>query len=293
MSFKNKLILGAAQFSGAYGFDKARYNLTKKEIKKIFICMKNNGIGFLDTSLEYNGVSKKIRLYKTKKLKFITKIKFRNDDLTKKNEKQIKDIIYRRLLFSKKEINIKYFHSLLIHNFELLEPNNQKKLFNVLLNLKKNKELSKIGFSIYDFKKLKFTLKKFRPDIIQCPYNIFDRRLNDIKLKKIIKEKKISVHVRSIFLQGLLLLDPANLPKKFLKWKNKFTEWHDWSKKKEIKKIDAIFSFLKDNKDIDKVIFGVQDLKQLKEILDLKIKKIKIPNCLESKDKNLISPNLW
>ena len=30
---------------------------------------------------------------------------------------------------------------------------------------------------------LKFTLKKFRPDIIQCPYNIFDRRLNDIKLK--------------------------------------------------------------------------------------------------------------
>ena len=63
--------------------------------------------------------------------------------------------------------------------------------------------------------------------------------------------------------------------------------------KKDIKKIDAIFSFLKDNKDIDKIIFGVQDLKQLKEILSLKIKKIRIPNYLESKDKNLISPNLW
>ena len=293
MTIKKKLILGAAQFSGTYGFDKATYNLTKSEIKKIFICMKNNGIGFLDTSLEYNEVSKKIRLYKTEKLKFITKIKFKNDDLTNKNEKQIKDIIYKRLLSSKKEINIKYFHSLLIHNFELLELNNQKKLFNVLLNLKKNKELSKIGFSIYDFKKLKFTLKKFKPDIIQCPYNIFDRRLNDIYLKKIIRKKKISIHVRSIFLQGLLLLDPANLPKKFLKWKSKFIKWHDWSKKKDIKKIDAIFSFLKDNKDIDKIIFGVQDLKQLKEILSLKIKKIRIPNYLESKDKNLISPNLW
>lgn len=293
MSFKNKLILGAAQFSGTYGFDKTKYKLTRKEIKKIFICMKNNGISFLDTSLEYNGVSKKIRLYKTKKLKIITKIKFRNEDLKDKNERQIKDIVYKRLHLSKKEINIKYFHSLLIHNFELLEPNNQNKLFNVLLNLKKNKELSKIGFSIYDFKKLKLALKKFRPDIIQCPYNIFDRRLNDIYLKKIIKKKKISIHVRSIFLQGLLLLDPANLPKKFLKWKIKFTKWHDWSKKREIKKIDAIFSFLKDNKHIDKIIFGVQDLKQLKEILSLKIKKIRIPKYLESKDKNLISPNLW
>jgi aryl-alcohol dehydrogenase-like predicted oxidoreductase len=293
LTFKKKLILGAAQFSGSYGFDKVQNTLAKREIKKIFKCMKYNNMDFLDTSLEYNNVNKKIRLYKTKKLKLITKIKFKNDYLENKNEKQIKDIIIKRLFSSKKEINIKHFHSLLIHNFEMLELNNQKKLFDILLQLKKNKELSKIGFSIYDFKKLKITLKKFKPDIIQCPYNIFDRRLNDIGLKKIIRKKKISVHVRSIFLQGLLLLDPVNLPKKFLKWKSKFKKWHDWSKKKDIKKIDAIFSFLKDNKDIDKIIFGVQNFRQLKEVLSLRIKKTKIPSYLTSNDKNLISPNLW
>ena len=64
-------------------------------------------------------------------------------------------------------------------------------------------------------------------------------------------------------------------------------------KKKDIKKIDAIFSFLKDNKDIDKIIFGVQNLKQLKEVLSLRTKKTKIPGYLASNDKNLISPNLW
>lgn len=293
MTFKKKLILGAAQFSGGYGFDKAQNTLTKTEIKKIFNYMKDNGINFLDTSLEYNNVNKKIRSYKTKKIKFITKIKFNNDYLENKNKKQIKNIIINRLFSSKKEINIKHFHSLLIHNFETLELDNQKKLFDVLLELKKIKELSKIGFSIYDFKKLKITLKRFIPDIIQCPYNIFDRRLNDVDLKKIIRKKKISIHVRSIFLQGLLLLDPVNLPKKFLRWKSKFKKWHDWSKKKDIKKIDAIFSFLKDNKDIDKIIFGVQNLKQLKEVLSLRTKKTKIPGYLASNDKNLISPNLW
>lgn len=293
MTFKKKLILGAAQFSGSYGFDKTKYTLTKKEIKKIFNCMKNNDINFLDTSLEYINVGKKIKLYKTKKVKFITKIKFKNSDLKNKDEKQIKEIIMKRLLLSKKEMNIEYFHSLLIHNFEILEQSNQKKLFNVLVKLKKNGELGKIGFSIYNFKKLKSSLKKFDPDIIQCPYNIFDRRLDDVDLKKIIRKKKTSIHVRSIFLQGLLLLSPENLPKKFLKWKNKFVKWHNWSKKRGISKVDAIFSFLNSNKNIDKIIFGVQNLNQLNEILNLKIKKIRIPTYLESKDKNLISPNLW
>ena len=32
----------------------------------------------------------------------------------------------KRLLLSKKEMNIEYFHSLLIHNFEILEQSNQK-----------------------------------------------------------------------------------------------------------------------------------------------------------------------
>lgn len=293
MTFKKKLILGAAQFSGNYGFDKAKNVFSKIEIKKIFLLMKINGINFLDTSLEYNNVNKKIRSYKSKKLKLITKIKFKNNDLINKNEEQIKNLISNRLLLSKKKINIKYFHTLLIHNFEMLELNNQIRLFNVLKNLKKNKELSKIGFSIYDFEKLKQTLKQFKPDIIQCPYNIFDRRLDDINLKKIIKNKKISIHVRSIFLQGLLLLSPSELPKKFLKWKYKFKEWHNWTRKKNINKIDAIFSFLKNNKEINKIIFGVQNSKQFKEILGLKVKKIKIPRRLESRDKNLINPYLW
>ena len=88
-------------------------------------------------------------------------------------------------------------------------------------------------------------------------------------------------------------MSPENLPKKFLKWKNKFVKWHNWSKKRSISKVDAIFSFLNSNKNIDKIIFGVQNLNQLNEILNLKIKKIRIPTYLESKDKNLISPNLW
>ena len=42
---------------------------------------------------------------------------------------------------------------------------------------KKKKLFNKFGYSIYDFNNIDLICKKFLPDIIQCPFNIFDRRL--------------------------------------------------------------------------------------------------------------------
>ena len=48
------------------------------------------------------------------------------------------------------------------------------------------------------------------------------------------------------------------------------------------------------NNSIDKIIVGVEDLNQLKKILNLKLKKkINIPDHLKSNDKNLINPSNW
>ena len=64
------------------------------------------------------------------------------------------------------------------------------------------------------FKKLDFLLKKKFPiDVVQVPFNILDQRLNNNLFKKIISRKKIEVHVRSIFLQGILV-DKKLIPSK-------------------------------------------------------------------------------
>ena len=41
--------------------------------------------------------------------------------------------------------------------------------------------------------------------MIQCPFNVFDQRLISSGAYKRMKARGIKVHVRSIFLQGLLL----------------------------------------------------------------------------------------
>ena len=60
--------------------------------------------------------------------------------------------------------------------------------------------------------------------MIQCPYNIFDRRLVNQGGIKYMKRHKIEIHVRSVFLQGLLLMPLKDIPSYFLEWKNLFNE---------------------------------------------------------------------
>ena len=52
---------------------------------------------------------------------------------------------------------------------------------------------------------------------MQLPLSIFDQRFCSSRLIKQINAKKIEVHARSIFLQGLLISSKKNLKKNILK----------------------------------------------------------------------------
>ena len=66
-------------------------------------------------------------------------------------------------------------------------------------------KINKIGVSIYDPDEIYYIKKKFKPDIIQIPFNIIDRRI--ISKRRLKFFKNIKIQVRSIFLQGLLLMN--------------------------------------------------------------------------------------
>ena len=55
-------------------------------------------------------------------------------------------------------------------------------------------------------------------DIIQIPFNIFDRRLLESGMIDILHDQGIEIHSRSVFLQGLLLMSEKDRPSIFTKW---------------------------------------------------------------------------
>ena len=158
---------------------------------------------------------------------------------------------------------------------------------------KKKKIIKKYGYSIYSFSNLKKICNKVKPDIIQCPYNILDRRLTEKNNLNFLKKNSIEVHVRSVFLQGLLLMSKKNIPMYLKKWENTFNIWEKWLNKSNFSKLSACLNYIYNTKGIDKIVIGVNKTKQLEEIFNIKMQKVLIPKYISSKSKKLINPSLW
>jgi len=132
---------------------------------------------------------------------------------------------------------------------------------------------------------------------VQVPFNIFDRRFeNHFKL---LKDRSVEVHVRSIFLQGLFFMEENKLPNHFLSVKNKIRLLHKISEKYSlsIAHICLWYGLLHTN--IDKIIIGINCLEDLQRNLsilsDYKYSADLLNDLIELEvhDENILSPVNW
>ena len=110
------------------------------------------------------------------------------------------------------------------------------------------------------------------------------------------KYKKIDFYARSIFLQGLLLHDTSNLPNFFLPIKKKLEKMVKYCKKKDISQLEACINFIKEQKNINYFILGIDNHEQLEQIIHI-FKKKKNSNINFSKfsinNSKFIDPRNW
>ena len=286
---RNKIILGSANFDQIYGIKK---NFIKKsEIKKLFDLALKNKIKTIDTSPLYNKSEKIIGLLNNNRFKIISKIPKPPKNIKREN---IKKWLKQNVMISLKNLKIKKFECLLLHNANSLLCKNGDEIYKGIRNMKINGFTSKIGVSIYDFNVLDKILKKFKFNLIQAPFNILDQRLVEKGWLKKLKKRKIEVHARSIFLQGILLLKHNQLPKKLIKLSKKLMVWENWLKKNKFSSLQVCLSFVLNQRQLDGIVVGYNNTNQLNQIL--KLKQIKnnfsLPN-LNIKDKKLIDPREW
>ena len=157
----------------------------------------------------------------------------------------------------------------------------------------KKKLILKYGFSIYYPDKINFFIKYFRPQIIQIPYSVFDRRFEKDNILEKISKKNIEIHARSIFLQGVLL-DKKIQVKYFNKWNNVFKNFQKYLNKNNLSALEACINFVAKNENIDKIVIGVDTLSQLKKIANIKTNNnFKIIKNSFTTDHKLLIPMLW
>ena len=284
-----KIALGTANFGQKYGLA-GKIIKSDKKIKKIIQFANNSKIKLIDTSNNYGSSETLLGNNNLKNFKIITKLKISNDE---KKSNNLENIVFNKVEESLLKLNIKKLYAILLHESNDLKSNKRHKLIKVLKKLKKRNLVSKIGISIYNPKELNFIWPFWKPDIVQCPFNILDRRIYESGWLKKLKKNKTEIHVRSIFLQGLLLKNEKSMPRKFKKWKNIFKKWNNYCKKENISKVQGCVNFIKSFKKISFVIIGFEDIKQVKNIISYFENDRKSYTTIACNDIRLIDPRLW
>lgn len=281
---KKNLILGTVNFGIRYGIDKII--LKEKEVNKVLSLALKNNISLLDTAQSYGDSETRIGKYKKAKFKVISKINFQKKHC---NYLELKKTVNRSL----KKLKTHNLEAILFHDTRILFSKNGKKIFENLLKLKKDNLFKKIGVSIYDFKQIKFLTQNYKINIVQCPFNIIDQRLLEGRWFQYLKKKRIEIHVRSVFLQGVLLKNKYNSRKYFKEISYLIENWRLFLKKNKISPIEGALSYIF-QKNIKNVIIGVENTKELKNILESRY----IKNFIYKFEKNKLAerfynPSLW
>tara|TARA_B100000963_G_scaffold227335_1_gene198291 strand:+ start:25213 stop:26070 length:858 start_codon:yes stop_codon:yes gene_type:complete len=278
-----KFGIGTAQFIENYGILKT--NINKREFKKI-INKFNKKIDLIDTASSYGESEKFIGNNVNKRYKIITKL----GKIKSKRPQFIINEIKYKLKNSLKNLKSKNIHCLLIHSESDIKLLNNKKIKNYINILKKEKIIRNIGISIYNISELSNYLKIYNFDIVQIPLNIFSINNKIIeKLKKLKKKYKFELHVRSIFLQGIIFKNLKNLPDVVNHLKKKISILHKNSKMYNSTIYNYAISSIDNLKIAEYAIIGIsnnKDFTKLKKYKKIIIKKTDIEEI--SKNNKLI-----
>jgi aryl-alcohol dehydrogenase-like predicted oxidoreductase len=286
MSSINKLILGTVQFGLNYGINNQDGKVSQDEVNSILVHANASGIDMLDTSYAYGTSELALGMaLKENPLQFNIVSKY------PRSERSV-DAIFKESLI---RLGQESLYGYLVHHFDFYKS--KPRIWEDFIKLKEDGKVSKIGFSLYSTEELQYLLDhKVSFDLLQIPYNIFDRQFESYLID--LKANGVEIHTRSVFLQGLFFKDINGLNDKMLPLKPYLADLQKYCLNREISIEQLSLNYVLENSNIDKVLIGIDKLEQLQNninVLGNGIDEcdIKFINSLKIKEKELLSPVNW
>lgn len=284
-----KLALGTVQFGLSYGVANEIGQVRLEEISAILEAASKSGVDTLDTAINYGESESCLGQVGIDEWRVISKLPELPDgcdDVSGWVDEQLEGALER--------LGVQQLAGLLLHRPLQLLGNQGEELWGALLRLKEKGRVNKIGFSIYSPDELDALWGAFKPDLVQAPYNILDRRLLTSGWLDRMNQQGVELYVRSVFLQGLLLMDTDKRPSKFDRWSPLWEQWGQWLEKHSMTPLQGALSFVLAEQKISRVVVGVDSLDQFKEIVAAsKFQLNQFSDELSVSDTDLLNPSNW
>jgi aryl-alcohol dehydrogenase-like predicted oxidoreductase len=256
--------LGTAQFGGHYGISNRFGQPNESEVAAILARAAEMGIGYLDTAASYGGAEILIgrHLPRGHRLRIVTKLPAVQDDaIEARHGAGLVDAVAASLT----RLRIDRLYGVIVHQASDLGKSGWQHVVEALEQCRARGWVARIGASIYDTGELALVESRFKPELIQLPFNAVDHRLVGAfgRLAALGSE----VHARSVFLQGLLLMEPDAIPGYFSPLRGRIADLHARWDAEGRSPLAGSLRFVLRDASIDAAIIGVNCLSELDDIM--------------------------
>lgn len=284
----SRLALGTAQFGLEYGIANSRGQVPPDEVARIMAVAREEGVGTLDTAMSYGTSEAVLGQVGVHGWRVISKLPPLPPAV------DVKAWVSESVRGSLARLRGERLGALLLHRpADLLEARADE-VYDALVGLKNEGLVEEVGASVYHPQEIEALVGRFALDIIQAPFNVIDRRVLTSGWMTRLRERRVTLQVRSAFLQGLLLLEPAKRPPKFRKWEVLLRGWDQWRSENRVSPVAACIAFAMSRPEVESVVVGVDCVDQLREIVSgLGVAAPSPPGDLASEDLDLVDPSRW
>ena len=260
MSHAPQLCLGTVQFGLPYGVTNQGGKVPEEEVSRILDLAASSGIELIDTAQAYGTAESVLgRCWPSDAPRRL---------VSKLSPGAGRQSWEECLITSMERLQTQTLDGFLLHRASDLLALDGENLLDWLEGLRDRGLVERIGVSIYDATDLDgLPLDRFQ--LVQLPLSLYDQRLiRDGTVARLL-DLGIAVHLRSVFLQGLLLQPPEHWPAHLSQELRKHhARWVELLDQKGVSPLAGALGFVRGCEGVEAVLCGVASRKELVEVLE-------------------------
>ena len=278
-----KLALGTVQFGLNYGISNTAGKVSDHELQQILRVATDTGIALLDTAQAYGDAESRLGLMAAAdNFQVISKLAPGTTAAT------VRAAVHHSLE-QQKQPNL---YGLMLHRSQ----DYSAELWQELQYMQAAGLIGKLGISVYTPEELeRWYAYNPLPSLVQLPANLLDQRFLRSGWLDRLKDAQCEIHVRSVFLQGLLLMPPALRPPRFSRFNAHFASFDALAQ--QYGRLNLALAIQYAMPQIDRFVIGCCSATELSDIVkayqlapSLNLTEL---TALMSNEIKLLNPALW
>lgn len=277
-----KLALGTAQFGLDYGISNTAGKVSDHELPQILRIAHEEGITLLDSAQAYGDAESRLGQIATDNFQIISKLAPGTTAST------AQAAVHQSL----QQLRRPSLYGLMLHRTQDYCP----ELWQELQLMQSAGLIGKLGISVYTPEELDaWYAHNPQPSLVQLPANLLDQRFLRSGWLDRLKDAQCEIHVRSVFLQGLLLMPPAQRPTRFSRFSTNFDVFDTLAQQYD--RLNLALAIQYTMPQIDRFVIGCCSAAELSDIVkayqQAPLLNISELASLMSDDIQLLNPALW